>query len=67
MHVFLQEDRNTEVARSFFGRLLSEYDVPGDVHTDKLRSYGTALRNFPRAPRGGARGGRLDRPLQQPH
>ena len=47
LDVLLQEHRNTEVARSFFQRLLGEYDLPEVIHTDKLRSYSAALRELP--------------------
>nr|WP_184138468.1 IS6 family transposase [Deinococcus humi] len=47
LDVFLQEHRDTEAARSFFQRLLGEYDVPEVIHTDKLWSYGAALRELP--------------------
>ena len=47
LDVFLEEHRNTEAATSFFHRLLGEYDVPQVIHTDKLWSYGAALREFP--------------------
>jgi transposase-like protein len=47
LDVLLQEHRDTETARTFFGRLLAEHDVPEVIHTDKLRSYGAALRELP--------------------
>ncbi|MFC4456730.1 IS6 family transposase [Deinococcus sonorensis] len=47
LDVFLQQRRDTEAARSFFCRLLREYDVPEVIHTDKLWSYGAALRALP--------------------
>ncbi|MBZ9716131.1 IS6 family transposase [Deinococcus multiflagellatus] len=47
LDVFLQEHRDTEAAKSFFHRLLREYDVPEVIHTDKLWSYGAALRESP--------------------
>jgi putative transposase len=47
LDVFLQEHRDTEAAKSFFHRLLGEYDVPEVIHTDKLWSYGAALRGLP--------------------
>lgn len=47
LDVFLQEHRDTEAARAFFHRLLREYDVPEVIHTDKLWSYGVALRELP--------------------
>ena len=36
LDILLQEDRDTEAARSFFMRLLATYDVPEIMHTDKL-------------------------------
>jgi len=47
LDILLQEHRDTEAAKSFFVRLLSEYDVPEIIHTDKLWSYGAALRELP--------------------
>ncbi|WP_264777486.1 IS6 family transposase [Deinococcus aetherius] len=47
LEVLLQEHRDTEAARSFFQRLLGKYDVPEIIHTDKLWSYGAALRELP--------------------
>ncbi len=47
LDVFLQEYRDTEAARSFFVRLLGEHAVPEVIHTDKLWSYGSALRGLP--------------------
>ena len=46
LDVFLQQHRDTEAAKSFFHRLLREYDVPEVIHTDKLQC-GTALRELP--------------------
>ncbi|MDK2013749.1 MULTISPECIES: IS6 family transposase [unclassified Deinococcus] len=47
LDILLQEHRDTRAARSFFVRLLGEYDVPKAIHTDKLWSYGTAIRALP--------------------
>lgn len=47
LDILLQEHRDTEAAKSFFVRLLGEYDVPEIIHTDKLWSYGAALRQLP--------------------
>ncbi|ABF44195.1 Transposase (plasmid) [Deinococcus geothermalis DSM 11300] len=47
LDILLQEHRDTEAAKSFFVRLLSEYDVPEVIHTDKLWSYGAAPRELP--------------------
>ncbi|WP_412030574.1 IS6 family transposase [Deinococcus yunweiensis] len=46
LDVLLQEHRDTEAAQSFFVHLLNEYDVPDVIHTDKLWSYGAALREL---------------------
>ena len=47
LDILLQEHRDTQAAKSFFVRLLGEYDVPEVIHTDKLWSYGAALREVP--------------------
>ncbi|WP_418514654.1 IS6 family transposase [Deinococcus sp. RM] len=47
LDILLQEHRDIRAARSFFVRLLREYDVPEAIHTDKLWSYGTAIRALP--------------------
>jgi len=47
LDVLLQRHRDTDAARSFFERLLGEYDVPDTVYTDKLASYGAAIRELP--------------------
>ena len=47
LDVLIQEHRDTEAARSFFSRLLTEFDVPEVIHTDKLGSYRAALREIP--------------------
>jgi len=47
LDVFLQRHRDTSAAASFFKRLLGEYDVPEAVCTDKLASYGAAIRELP--------------------
>ena len=47
LDVFLQRRRDTETAKAFFLRLLGEHDVPAIIHTDKLWSYGAALRTLP--------------------
>ncbi len=47
LDVLLQKHRDTKATRSFFQRLLGEYDVPEVIHTDKLWSYGAALRELP--------------------
>ncbi len=47
LDVLLQAHRDTHAAKTFFERLLVTYDVPDAVHTDKLWSYGAALRALP--------------------
>ncbi len=47
LDIFLQAQRDTEAAKSFFTRLLGEYAVPAAIHTDQLRSYGAAIRELP--------------------
>ncbi|MVN89096.1 IS6 family transposase [Deinococcus sp. HMF7620] len=47
LDILLQEHRDTESAKSFFVRLLGEYDVPEVIHTDKLWSSGAAIRELP--------------------
>ena len=44
LEVLLQRHPDTSAATSFFNRLLGEYDVPEVVCTDKLASYGAAIR-----------------------
>ena len=47
LDVLLQERRATEAPKTFFTRLLGEYDVPEAIHTDKFWSYGAAIRELP--------------------
>lgn len=47
LDILLQKHRDTRVAKSFFVRLLGEHRVPEVIHTDKLWSYGAALRELP--------------------
>ena len=47
LDILLQQHRNTDAARTFLIRLLSEYDVPDAIFTDQLRSYGAAIREIP--------------------
>ena len=47
LDVLLQEHRDTEAAKTFFTTLLSTYEVPTTIHTDKLGSYGAAIRELP--------------------
>ena len=46
LDILLQPHRDTQAARTFFTRLLGEYDVPEVIHTDKLWSYGAAIREL---------------------
>ncbi|MGY2897287.1 putative transposase [Deinococcus sp. UYEF24] len=45
--ILLQTHRNTNAAKIFFEQLLINYDVPDVIHTDKLWSYGAAIRELP--------------------
>lgn len=47
LHALLQKHRNTEAAKTFFTTLLSSYETPTTIHTDKLGSYGAAIRELP--------------------
>ena len=47
LDVFLQDKRDKEAAKRFFRRLLDEHDVPEQLITDSLESYGAALRDLP--------------------
>lgn len=47
LDILLQEHRDTGAAKSFFVRLLGEYDVPETIHTDQRWSYGAAIRELP--------------------
>jgi len=47
LDVLLQAQRDTHAAKTFFESLLANYDVPDTVHTDKLWSYGAAIRALP--------------------
>jgi putative transposase len=47
LDILLQQHRDTRAARSFFTRLLSEYEIPEVIHTDKLWSYGAGIRELP--------------------
>ncbi|MFC3859482.1 IS6 family transposase [Deinococcus antarcticus] len=46
LDVLLQEHRDTEAAKTFFATLLSAYETPTVIHTDKLGSYGAAIRDL---------------------
>ena len=47
LDVLLQEHRDTEAAKTFFATLLHVYEAPTAIHTDKLGSYGAAIRDLP--------------------
>ncbi|MBB5363742.1 putative transposase [Deinococcus humi] len=47
LDILLQEHRDTEAAISFFTHLLREHNVPEVIQTDKLWSYGAAIRELP--------------------
>ena len=47
LDVLLQKHRDTEAAKTFLTRLLVEFYVPEVIHTDKLASYGAAIRELP--------------------
>jgi putative transposase len=47
LDVFLQRHRDTDAAKGFFERLLGDHEVPDTVCTDKLASYGAAIRELP--------------------
>ncbi|WP_412030182.1 IS6 family transposase [Deinococcus yunweiensis] len=47
LDILLQRHRDTDAAKTFLTRLLGEYDVPEVIHTDKLWSYGAAVRELP--------------------
>ena len=46
LDILLQRHRDTDAAKTFLTRLLSEYDVPDRICTDKLASYGAAIREI---------------------
>ena len=43
----LQENRDTGAAKRFFRRLIEDQELPEQIVTDGLRSYGAALRELP--------------------
>ena len=43
LDILLQRHRDTDAAKTFLTRLLSEYDVPDRICTDKLASCGAAI------------------------
>lgn len=47
LDILLQPHRNADAAKTFFERLLVNYDLPDVIHTDKLWSYGAAIRALP--------------------
>jgi len=47
LHLLLQDRRDTQAAKTFLKRLLANYNVPDVIHTDKLWSYGAAIRALP--------------------
>ncbi len=47
LDLLLQDRRDTQAATTFLGRLLANYSVPVVIHTDKLWSYGAAIRALP--------------------
>mgnify|MGYP002717871949 FL=1 len=47
LDVLLQEHRDTEAAKTFFTTLLNTFEAPTTIHTDKLGSYGAAIRDLP--------------------
>ncbi len=47
LDILVQTHRNTHAAKTFFERLLINHDVPDIIHTDKLWSYGAAIRELP--------------------
>ena len=47
LDILLQPHRNTHAAKTFFERLLINDDVPDVIHTNKLWSYGAAIRALP--------------------
>ncbi len=44
--VYLQERRDANAAKRFFHRVLKSGGTPGEIVTDKLRSYGVAHRSL---------------------
>jgi len=47
LDILLQTHRNTNATKTCFEQLLTNYDVPDVIHTDKFWSYGAAIRAFP--------------------
>ena len=46
LDILLQRHQDTDAAKTFLTRLLSEYDVPERIFTDKLASYGAVIREI---------------------
>ena len=46
LDILLQRHRDTDAAKTFLTQLLSEYNVPDRICTDKLASYGSAIREI---------------------
>ena len=47
LDVLLQENRDTGAAKRFFRRLIDDRELPEQIVTDGLKSYGAALRELP--------------------
>ncbi len=47
LDLLLQDRQDSQAAKTFFGKLLANYDVPDVIHTYKLWSYGAAIRALP--------------------
>jgi len=47
LDLLLQDRRDTQAAKTFLERLLVNNDVPEVIHTNKLWSYGAAIRALP--------------------
>ena len=48
LDVLLQKECSAKAAKRFFRRLLDEQDLPEQIVTDGLRSYGAAIREIPK-------------------
>ena len=47
LDVLLQENRDTGAAKRFFMKLVDNHELPERIVTDRLKSYGAALRRLP--------------------
>ena len=47
LDVLLQKHRDTHAAKRFLCRLIDDYELPGRIVSEGLRSYGAALRELP--------------------